>query len=484
MTRGSLPLASALVIGVFAAAALVCLGWWLTYEPATDLVLYLPGLDGKPEAAAGDAVEIIRIGEGFTRFDRFDEGPPAGEASWPRFRGPRFDNINTEPVELIDSWGGEEPTILWSADLGEGHAAPVVHNGRVYLMDYDERQKADMLRCFSLADGHELWRRWYHLKVKRNHGMSRTIPAVGDGYVVTIGPRCHVMCVRADNGELLWGFDLVEDFGAEVPLWYTGQCPMIDEGVAVIAVGGESLLIGVDCETGNVLWRTPNPRGWKMSHSSVAPMKLAGVKQYLYCAEGGVVGVAADGDNRGRMLWQTSEWSPKVCAPSPVVFEDGRIFVTAGYGAGSMMLRVTEQNGSFAVQSLYSLEPEDGMACEQQTPLLYQGHLFGILPKDAGGLRGRFVCYHPDGRVVWASAKTERFGLGPFLIADGKFLILDDRGVLTLADAGAGEFRILDRARILAGRDAWGPMALADGRLLARDSKTMVCVDLRAGQDG
>ena len=76
------------------------------------------------------------------------------------------------------------------------------------------------------------------------------------------------------------------------------------------------------------------------------------------------------------------------------------------------------------------------------------------------------------------------FGLGPFLIADGKFLILDDRGVLTLADAGAGEFRILDRARILAGRDAWGPMALADGRLLARDSKTMVCVDLRAGQDG
>jgi outer membrane protein assembly factor BamB len=314
--------------------------------------------------------------------------------------------------------------------------------------------------------------------------MSRTIPAVDDNYVVTIGPRCHVMCVDAEDGEFLWGLDLVEELGAEVPLWYTGQCPLIDNGIAVLAVGGEALLIGVDCATGRIVWRTPNPSGWKMSHSSVMPMRLAGIDTYVYCADGGVVGVAADGADAGRILWQTGLWSPKVCVPSPIVFDDGRIFATAGYGAGSMMLRVTRRDGGFGVESLYRLEPEDGMACEQQTPLLYEGHLFSILPKDAGGFRNRFVCYDPDGEVVWSSSKSERFGLGPFLLADGKFLILDDWGVLTLAEATTEEFRVLDRARILQGRDAWGPMALAGGRLLARDSGTLVCVDMRAEQDG
>ena len=37
----------------------------------------------------------------------------------------------------------------------------------------------------------------------------------------------------------------------------------------------------------------------------------------------------------------------------------------------------------------------------------------------------------------------------------------------------------LNRDEILDGVDAWGPMALAGGRLLLRDSRRLVCVDLR-----
>ena len=105
----------------------------------------------------------------------------------------------------------------------------------------------------------ELWRRWYSVNLKRNHGMSRTTPAITDKYIVTMGPKCHVMCCNPQNGDLLWGIDLGKDFNTEVPLWYTGQCPLIDNDIAVIAPGGSSLLIGVDCATGKVVWKTPNP---------------------------------------------------------------------------------------------------------------------------------------------------------------------------------------------------------------------------------
>jgi outer membrane protein assembly factor BamB len=308
--------------------------------------------------------------------------------------------------------------------------------------------------------------------------MSRTIPAVTDRFVVTIGPRCHVMCVDALSGDFLWGIDLEKEYETEVPLWYTGQCPLIDGSTAVIAPGGSALLIGVDCAAGEVVWETPNPRGWEMSHSSVMPMTLDGVRMYVYCALGGVVGVAAEGDRRGQVLWETDSWSPNVAAPSPVVFEDGRIFLTAGYGYGSAMLQIRETDGSYAVETLYRLSPKEGLACEQQTPFLYQGYLFGVLPKDAGDLRNQFVCYDPEGSMTWTSGKTKRFGLGPFLAADEKFYVLSDDGVLTMLEASTGQYVELGRARVLDGQDSWGPIALAEGRMLLRDSRRMVCIDV------
>jgi outer membrane protein assembly factor BamB len=299
---------------------------------------------------------------------------------------------------------------------------------------------------------------------------------------VTVGPKAHVMCVDAQSGDFKWGIDLVNEYGAEVPLWYTGQCPLIDDFLAVIAVGGRSLIIGINCETGDVIWEAPNPKNWKMSHSSVMRFSILGKKMYVYCALGGVIGVSAEEETAGEIVFETNLWNRNVIAPSPVHLGDGRIFLTAGYGAGSLMLRIKVDNGSFSAESLQTLKPEEGLASEQQTPIFYKGHLFSILPKDAGPLRNQFVCYHPDdcSQIVWSSGKTNRFGLGPYIAADDKFFILSDDGVLTIIKASPEEYVQLAQAKILDGVDAWGPFAIVNGRLLARDSRRLVCIDLRA----
>lgn len=457
---------------------LAFLVWWSLYNPVKDFTESVPGMDNRPPdfVSVSDAVEIGAY------FAGFDGEPSAIPGSWPRFRGGDFDNINKENIHLADGWDDSGPNILWSVDLGEGHAGPVISNGRVYLLDYDEERRADILRCFSFDDGTEIWRRGYDLFVKRNHGMSRTVPAATDKYVVTIGPKCHVMCVDADSGDFRWGVDLEREYATEVPLWYTGQCPLIDDSVAVFAVGGSSLIIAVDCETGEVVWETPNPNNWKMSHSSVMPFSIHGKKMYVYCAIGGIVGIGAEGEEAGKILFESGLWNHNVIAPSPVYLGHGRIFLTAGYGAGSSVIEIKSEDGIFSVESLQVLKPEEGMASEQQTPIFYKGYLFSILPKDAGPLRNQFVCCHPDdcSRFIWASGKTNRFGLGPYIVADDKFFILSDDGVLTVARASMTEYVQLGQAKILEGVDAWGPLALVGGRLLARDSRRLVCVDLRA----
>ncbi len=467
-------LASLVLLGLGLMAA------WFFYDPAASLKISVPGMDNRKKGPAA-AGEKVNIGEDFAFFKSV---PGMPETCWPRFRGELFDNINKENVRLISKWGSAGPRILWKLNLGEGHAAPAVYDGRVYVLDYDETKKEDALRCFSLLSGEELWRRSYHVHLKRNHGLSRTIPAVTKDYVLTIGPRCQVMCCDRSSGALLWGFDLGREFQAEVPFWYTGQCPLIDHDTAIIAVGGKSLIIAVDCKTGKKVWETPNPHNWKMSHSSLMPMTFNGRKMYVYCAIGGVCGIAASGPDRGRILWETTEFAPNVVAPSPVVMDEGRIFASAGYGAGSALLQLRAGSGGFSVKVLQKLKPLEGLASEQQTPVYYGGYLYGILPKDAGGLRNQFVCCKGNdcSKIVMSSGKTERFGLGPYILADGKFFILNDDGEMTIAKASPAGFTVLDKARIIEGQDSWGPIAITAGYLLMRDSKTLVCLDIREKQ--
>lgn len=312
--------------------------------------------------------------------------------------------------------------------------------------------------------------------------MSRTIPAVNDKYVVTVGPRCQVMCCDAITGELIWGKDLVRDYKAAEPLWYTGQCPVIDNNIAVLAVGGKSLLMGVDCTTGEIVWETPNPDSLKMSHSSVVPMTIEGKKMYVYNALGGLCGVSAEEGDRGRLLWVNKDFKPNVIAPSPVFVGQNRVFVTAGYGAGAALVEINRSGNEFSARIGQLYKPTEGMASEQQSPIYKDGVVFNVQTKDAGSTRNQFVCCSPDDfkRILWTSKADERFGLGPYVIANNKFFIMNDDGEVTIARYSTSKFEVLDKKRVVEGHDTWGPFALADGFLILRSSKKMVCVDIRA----
>jgi len=389
--------------------------------------------------------------------------------AWPQFRGAKGDNIAADGVALARQWKSA-PKQLWSVDLGEGYAGAAVRDGRVYILDYDPDAKADALRCLSLADGKEIWRFTYPVKIKRNHGMSRTVPTLAGDYVVTFGPKCHVACVETATGKFVWGLDLVKDFGATVPEWYAGQCPLVDGDRVILGVGSDALLMAVELATGKVVWKTPNPNDWKMTHSSVVPMDFAGKRQYVYVASGGVVGVnAAD----GALLWETDAWKISIAAvPTPVLVGDGRLFLSGGYNSGSMMLRLKEDNGKIVPEPVFRLKPTE-FGAAQQTPILFDGHLYGVRPD------GQLCCLDLNGKLRWTSGAAARFGLGPFVIGGGLIYALNDDGTLTLAEASPAGYRRLAQARVIEGHDCWAPMALTHGRLLARDLTKMVCLDVK-----
>lgn len=395
---------------------------------------------------------------------------------WPGFRGEGFDNVSTEDIKLIRSFPETGPPVVWSVDLGKGHAGPAVCNGRVYVFDYDSTTLSNALRCFSFEDGRELWRRHYKMAIKSQHGVSRTVPAVDDDYVVAMGPKCTVICCRAEDGAFVWGLDLVKEYGTKIPEWYAGQCLRLDNDKVIIAPGGSKMMIAVELATGKVLWSTPNPRGWKMTHCSILPVSFAGKTIYVYPASGGVVGVDSE---TGKELFATDAWRVKIAnIPTPVDLGGGTIFLSGGYGAGSLFLHLQEQGDTIGVKVGRRLTPGE-FGTEQQTPIFYKGNLYGVLSK-AGADKMQLTCLDATGERVWVSGTEDRFGLGPYMIADGMILLVDDDGTLTLAEASAMGYRRLARARVIKGETAWGPLAIVDGFLLVRNLTKMVCLDLRA----
>ncbi len=451
---------------------------WLVYDPTRNYYAYIPGMDIPDDFISSQFTEEITIGEHFERFGDFNTDLVE---KWPGFRGSQYDNILTTDYPVNENWSVKEPRVAWSIPTGEGHAAAAIYNGLVYFIDYDEDERADVLKCISLETGEELWRRWYHVQIKRNHGMSRTIPAVNESVVLTIGPRCHVMCVDRLTGDFLWGIDMEKEYETETPLWYTGQCPIIIDDVAVLAVGGTALFVGVDIHTGEVLWETPNPESWRMSHSSITPMTISGKQMLVYSAIGGVCAISAEKEDMGSLLWQNNEWAPSVIAPAPVYLGNQRVYVTGGYGAGGAILEINKLNDEFSARLVQQFAPHEGLASEQQTAILHNGYVYGISPKDAGANRNQFMCYRVNDltRPVWQSERTNRFGLGPFMVLNDKFLILDDDGTLSMIEASTTGFQLVNQHKFRDGHDAWGPFAFADGYLVLRDSYQLYCLDLR-----
>ncbi len=453
-----------------AGVALIALAIFWAVPAQKRIAPRLPGADGRPETAAsgGSGGNPVLRGSVIAGVAK----PAELVGTWARFRGDQLSGIATQSGTIARTWSDTGPRKLWSLNVGEGYAGAAIWRGRAFVMDYDREKKHEALRCVSLADGQEIWRYSFPNSIKRDHGVTRTVPAIVSNLVVAIGPKCHVLAVDANTGALRWSIDMVKEFGATIPPWYTGQCPLVDGDKVILAPGGpDALLAAVELTTGKIIWRTPNPRGWKMTHSSVMPIEFNGQRMFLYCGSGGVVGASA---NDGKILWDTIDWKISLATvPCPIDLGGGRLFLTGGYNAGSLFLQL-KQDGDKITSAIGTRLKADVFGATQHAPVLHRDHLFGIRAD------GRFVCLTREGKIAWTSEAGSNFGLGSFMIVNDVILALNDSGTLHLIEADPAAYKPLAKAKVLDGPEAWGPMAFADGHLIVRDLNKMVCLDVAA----
>ena len=402
-------------------------------------------------------------------------------ADWPQFMGPNRDGASPE-TGLARTWPAEGPKVLWTLPLGQGYASPSVRDGEIYLLDRVD-QKQDVLRCLSLEDGKEKWNFAYDAPGEVSHDGSRTAPTVDANVVYSVGALGHFYCIDRKTHQPVWNKNLVADFGGDKPGWGVVQAPSLYKDLVIVSAMAKEgcIVVAYKQATGEIAWKS-EVLGL-LGYSTPVVAKLAGADQVLMvaaCAKGGGKPGKTAGLNpdTGATLWTYDGFQCFIPIPYPTVLPDDRVFITGGYGAGSCMIQVKQQDGKYAVKELFKTAD---CGSQIQQPLFFKDHLY--INSNSNEREDGMMCLTLDGQIKWKTKDswfTTTFERGPLMLADGLIYNLDGKkGVLYLLDPSPEAFKKIAEVKLLGGKEIWSPMALSQGKLLVRSQTEMKCLDVR-----
>ncbi|MEX2580308.1 MAG: PQQ-binding-like beta-propeller repeat protein [Verrucomicrobiales bacterium] len=442
--------------------------------------------DGKvhlrlPDGREGQ-VEILSLSlEDQEYIASLEKEQEASGTDWPAFRGPNRDGISPDE-NLLKSWPDDGPGKLWTYEnAGMGYSGMSVVDGKLYSMG--TRGDEVTVVCVNTDNGEEVWSAEIGTDDQEGYNTGwghgpRSTPSVSEGKVYALGPKGTLACLEAETGKKVWSKHLVDDFAGKPGGWGFGESPLIDGDRLVVGPGGsESPIVALDKNTGKTIWTVSDievGKG-KAEYATVVPTEINGTRQYLRLFSDQLVSIDAES---GSVLW-TADWpgedTPAVI-PTPIA-EGNRIYISSGYGVGSRLIEIDENNEVDVVWENKTMKNKHGGIVK------YGDYVYGS--SEAGGL----VCQDWEtGEMVW-NEKGEFFGsTDSITIADGMIYCLnDDSGTLSLVEASPegfelhGQFKLDPQSpnRNPKGK-VWVYPVVVNGKLYLRDQEYIVCHDVRS----
>jgi outer membrane protein assembly factor BamB len=419
-------------------------------------------------------------------------------ADWPQYLGPARNSTSPERG-VLRSWPQKGPEVLWTVAVGIGYGGPVVKDGKVYLLDRDDKA-GDNLRCFDLSNGKELWNFAYDAPGRVMFPGSRSVPIVDGKHVYSCGPYGDLYCINVDTHKPVWNKNVWKDFGGgRIPIWAITQCPLIYGDLLIVASQApEAGVVAYDKRAGNIVWKTPNlgnetyvsPAVVKMDGNDHVVMVTSSTNRIghpeLADALGNVVGIEP---LTGKTLWKYDKWQCHISVPSAVDAGDNKVLVVGGYELGAVMIKVEKKaDGSYGATEVFRTEE---FGDQTKPPVLHNGYFYAQY--GTNGRNDGLACMSMDGKIMWKTRRSPQFNKGSMILVDGLLLATDGRKTLYLIEPDPSGFKALASAEVLGeggtgsendplasrvggSTQNWAPLALSDGRLLIRDQTKMKCV--------
>lgn len=416
---------------------------------------------------------------------------------WPQYLGPNRDSTSPQKG-ILRTWPEKGPEVLWTISVGRGYGGPVVKDGKVYLLDRDDKV-GDNLRCFDFSNGKELWNFAYDAPGTVMFPGSRSVPTVDGDKVYSCGHNGDLYCVDIKTHKPVWNKNIWKDFGGEkIPFWAITQCPLVYTDLLIVASQApQAGVVAYDKLTGEVKWKTP-PLGL-ISYASPSIVKVDGKDHLVMVTSstnpfqrvnptnelGNVVGM---NPRTGAILWKFDKWECHIPVASAVDAGENQVLVVGGYELGALMIKVENKaDGSYTAAEIFRTKE---FGDQTKPPVLHKRHFYALYGTNSR--RDGMVCMNMAGEILWKTKRAPDFNKGSMILADGLILASDGARSLYLVEPDPSGYKQLasaelfpeaaagaenDMASRVGGRNQnWAPMALADGKLLIRDQSQVECV--------
>ena len=390
-------------------------------------------------------------------------------ADWPQWRGDSRRDHSPDKG-LLAQWPQEGPKQVWSFNnAGSGYAGFAIAKDSLFTMGL--RDGMEFLIAVNASTGKELWSSSAGQKYPNGWGDGpRMTPTVDGDRVFAIGGQGLLICVEAKNGKLIWSKNLVTDLGGQLQDWGYTESPLVVGDIVICTPGGaQGTLAGLDKSSGAVRWRTSGLTD-NAQYSSPILIQHEGQPQVVQLVMNRFFGVSP---KDGSVLWKKDFPGRVAVIPTPI-YEDGIVYVTAGYGVGCEAVRLGTNN---SIAPLYSNKVmknhHGGVVC-------VDGYLYGH--SDGAG----WVCQElKTGKEIWSH---KGFGKGSVTYADGKLICLDERnGDVALVEASTQGWKELSRFKLapLSSKRSsqggiWPHPVVVNGRLYLRDQELLHCFNVKS----
>lgn len=381
---------------------------------------------------------------------------------WNQWRGPLRTGV-AATFKPPTAWP-DRPRQIWKAQVGTGHASPVIGGGRVFL--HSRVGEQEVVSAFEVSTGKPAWRQAYDAPYQLNpaatgHGKGpKSTPLYDRERLFTFGIGGILSAWDTKTGRLVWRRDFRADFKVAAPDFGVAMSPLAAGDLLVAHVGGPGIgaILGMDQVTGATRW------SWKgdgPAYASPIVADLGGLTQIVTQTQKHVVSLAL---SDGRELWRipfTTDYDQNIVT----VVISGDLVVYGGLSKPTTAVRVRQQAGKWTHEQVWQ---NGDIPVYMSTPVLSGGSLYGLTQRN----RGQFFSVDlKTGRMLWTTRGREGENAA-FVVAGDLLMATTTEGELVIARVNPKAFDLLKRYTI-AESPIWAHPALTQTGVLIKDADTV-----------
>jgi outer membrane protein assembly factor BamB len=312
-------------------------------------------------------------------------------------------------------------------------------------------------------DGKEIWKYEFSCKFDKRmfDGGTASTPTIDGQYVYNLSFDGQAQCLKLADGKPVWTKNVIREFGGKQSRWKYAGSPLVLGKLVIFDIGGSpNSTLALDKRTGKRVWGKGSET---TGYATPIPFKQGTTVGVMVFKGKTIVAHAA---KDGRELWRIPfPTKYDVNASTPIVFGK-TFFASAGYDTGrGVLYEITSSTPK-------QLWRNNEFKTKMSSAVANNGYVYGI------SLKGGLMCLDmKTGKTLWTDGSSGKEGT--LTLADGKLIILSDRGELIIAEANPAGFKPIARKSVLNGR-CWVVPVIANGRIYCKTNQgQMVCLDVR-----